>query len=137
MGKQDIYIKNKNIVDTSIGDEGNALRNHFNIPYEDEDEDYNDIIDVSNTRIYEPIASIDDALRVLNEAKEKGANFVAMWSHEDHQEIRIEAFIIQQLTPEEIVEYKNKLEQEKLALQEKKLKQELAEFERLKQKFGK
>ena len=134
MGKQDIFIRVEQVLDATIGNEGEDLRNYFNVPYEDDLEDCNDINEIGH-KIYEPIANIDDAIKELNEAKEKGANFISIWSHEDHQEIRIEGFRITKLTDEEVKLKKEAEEAKKakLALQEQ---EELAEFERLKQKLG-
>ena len=141
MEKKDVYIKVNQVVDDSIGEEGQALRMYFNVPdeFEDENGDYicSDLFEVEGSTPYEPLATIDDAIRVLNKAKELGANFVSIWSHDDHQEIHIEAFAITQLTEEEVDSYKAKKQLEIiLANQSIKEENERQEYERLKKKFG-
>lgn len=136
MGKQDITLKVKQVIDTSIGNEGEDLRNYFNVPYEDDMEDYNEIHEVGD-RAYYPIAKIDDAIKILNEAKEKGANFVSIWAHEDHQELHIEAYCITKFTDEELKQKQADEEAKKLKLALQQEQADLVEFERLKEKLGK
>jgi len=135
MGKQDTTVKVKQITDTSIGNEGEDIKNLFNVPFEDDEEDYNEIHEIGS-KYYNPIANIDDAIKALQEAKEKGANFVSIWSHEDHQEIRIESFLIEKLSDEELLEHKKKEEEKKSLLEKKKEEEEKIIYERLKNKFG-
>jgi ribonuclease HI len=135
MGKQDIYIKVKQITDTSIGNEGEDIRNLFNVPYEDDEEEYNEVHEIG-TKYYNPIANIDDAIKALQDAKKEGANFVCIWSHEDHQEIHIESFLIEKLSDEELLKHKQKEEEEKSLLEKRKEEEEKRIYERLKNKFG-
>lgn len=135
MGKQDIYIRTKSLLDESAGEEGECVRDYFNIPYEDEDEEYNEVIEVSGRYNY-PVCKIDDAIKVLQEAKEKGCNFVHIYEHGDHGEINFEGYLIEKLTDEEVAEYKAELHKEELEKQQRVLDKERAEFERLKNKFG-
>lgn len=135
MGKQDTYIRTKNLLDESRGEEGQALRNYFNVPDEDDEEEWNDIIEVSGIYSY-PLCNIDDAIKVLQEAKEKGCNFVHIFAHEDHGEINFEGYLIEKLTYEEVAEYKAELQKKELEKQQQVLDKEKAEFERLKNKFG-
>lgn len=135
MGKQDTYIRTKNLLDESRGEEGQALRNYFNVPDEDDEEEWNDIIEVSGIYSY-PLCNIDDAIKVLQEAKEKGCNFVHIFAHEDHGEINFEGYLIEKLTDEEVAEYKAELQKKELEKQQQVLDKEKAEFERLKNKFG-
>jgi len=135
MGKQNIYIRTKNLLDESRGEEGQALRNYFNVPDEDDDEVWNEVIDTKGGSNY-PLCNIDDAIKVLQEAKEKGCNFVHIFAHEDHGEINFEGYLIEKLTDEEVAEYKAELQKKELERQQRVLDREKAEFERLKNKFG-
>ena len=135
MGKQNIYIRTSQLLDESAGEEGQALRNYFNVPDEDDDEVWNEVIDTKGSSNY-PLCNIDDAIKVLQEAKEKGCNFIHICSHEDRGEINFDAYLIEKLTDEEVAEYKAELHKKELEKQQKVLDKERAEFERLKNKFG-
>lgn len=136
MGLQNAYLKIEQISDDSIGNEGQDLRNYFNIPDEDDEQDYNEIIEVIGNSGSNPIAKIDDAIKALQDAKDKGANFVAIWEHEDHQEIHIEGYKIEKLTDEEVLEYKAE-EQKKELKRLKRIEDSAREqYNKLKEKYG-
>ena len=135
MGKQDAYIRTTQLLDESAGEEGQALKNYFNVPDEDDEEDWNDIIEVKGNYNY-PVCKIEDAIKVIQEAKEKGCNFVHIYEHGDHGEIKFEGYLIEKLTDEEVAEYKAELHKNELEKQQRVLDKERAEFERLKNKFG-
>lgn len=139
MGLGNIYIRVKQLLDTSCGEEGQCLKNHFNVPDEDENEDCNEVIEVKSKNEYGynyPLCHIDDAIKVLQEAKEKGCNFVHIYDHGDHGEINFEGYLIEKLTDEEVVEYKAELERNELERKNRILQKEKEEYERLKNKFG-
>lgn len=136
MGLQDAYIRVKQLLETSCGEEGQCINNHFKIPYEDENEDYNELIEVKGSSYNYPLCHIDDAIKVLQEAKEKGCNFVHIYEHGDHGEINFEGYLIEKLTDEEVVEYKAEEEREELERKNRILQKEKEEYERLKNKFG-
>jgi nucleoside-diphosphate-sugar epimerase len=135
MGKQDAYIKIKNLLDEARGEEGQCIKNYFNIPDEDENEDWNEVIEVKGSYNY-PLCHIDDAIKVLKEAKEKGCNFVHIYDHGDHGEINFEGYLIEKLTDAEVVEYKAELDRNELERKNRILQKEKEEFERLRKKFG-
>jgi mannose/fructose/N-acetylgalactosamine-specific phosphotransferase system component IIB len=135
MGKQDVYIKIKKLKQKSLGEEGQCLRNYFNVPNEDEDEDYNEIIEANGSYEY-PICNIDDAIKLLQDRKEKGANFVHIYDHQDHGEIVFETFEIEKLSDEEVAEYKANLEKEEIEKFKRVEERERKKYEELKNKFG-
>ena len=135
MGLGNIYIRTTQLLDESRGEEGQCLNNHFNVPDEDENEDWNEIIEVKGSYNY-PLCHIDDAIKVLQEAKEKGCNFVHIYEHGDNGEINFEGYLIEKLTDEEVAEYKAELERKELEIKNRILQEEKEEYERLKNKFG-
>lgn len=135
MGLGNIYIRVKQLLDTSCGEEGKCLNNHFNVPDEDENEDCNEVIEIIGDYTY-PLCHIDAAIKVLQEAKEKGCNFVHIYEHGDHGEINFEGYLIEKLTDEEVAEYKAEEERKKLEKIKNIEDAERKKYEELKNKFG-
>lgn len=95
-----------------------------------------EIYDGNTNQLNDPI-KIDVLRSLLNQLEEKGANYVAIEYHTDHQELELDGILITTATPEEILlheqqdrEYQIKFTKERitqyssqLSLFEKKLKE--------------
>jgi len=140
MGKQDTTVKIKQVLDTYIGHDGNDVREYFKIPYVDDKGDYNNINEVSSVyggdTYYYPIVNIDEAISKLQSAKELRANFVSIWSNENHPEIRIEAFIVDKLTDDEVSDFEEMINNTQLLKHELELQEKRNLYEKLKKELG-
>jgi hypothetical protein len=132
----DIYYKKELIGAESISELDFELQDRFGFDYEIHD-DFVDISEVvTNTYGATPI-DIDRIIKLLEAAKKNGANFVEVVDHCDHHGYEFSFLKIRAATEDEIINY---LSQEKnktksaLELEEKQLKDRLAEIEKEKKK---
>lgn len=72
-----------------------------------DDIDFNEIYDDKTLHINEPI-KIDSLRNLLNELEEKGANYVAIDYHTDHQEYELDGVRIELASEQEIKEREEK-----------------------------
>jgi len=122
----DIYISKKLIDNASVSEIDFDFNEVFGFDYDEHD----DIIDVNEYEgdlDSEPIL-IDKLIKILQELKNNGANYVQLEENCDHQGYDIEGLQVRLATPEEIENYNNKdkiLEESKKQKEIKRLEEEL------------
>jgi hypothetical protein len=121
-----IYISKKLIDEADVSEIDIDFNEAFGFDYDY----YNDIIDINKNKSSldsEPIL-IDRLIKILQELKVAGANYVQLEHNCDHHGYDIEAFNIRLATLEEIENYHNKdkiLEKKRKQEKIKKLEEEL------------
>jgi hypothetical protein len=106
------FIDKKYLASNPEEDNGFDYENHDN---------YKEIGDVNQSDA--GLVKIDDLITILQELKEKGANYVACDWHCDHQELEVHGFNYRKSTDEEVQEVENVEKAKKELLKQRQIKE--------------